>query len=152
MNNNMEELSLTQRQALYPILQHYVGATIIDVFFQNDVINFNTMIGNKGEVLKNTSGDWDILIEGEMVDVVEKDVFEVLVKPTNSQTLEDYMEKLNELINLTLRWRSKTLLSGIISVLNEYIINSDYSPIRPIKVGEFVVHDLIGNKNIICLN
>ena len=150
--NNMEELTPLQSQALYPVLQHYTGAAIIDVFVQNEAINFNTMLGSKGKISEDINGDWRISIEGEMVDVVERDVFQILVKPSKDQMLEDYWEKLNELMGLQLRWRSKTLLKGIISVLHEYIINSDFNPIRPIRVGEFVVQDLRGNKTIICLN
>lgn len=148
----MEELTPLQNQALYPVLQHYTGSVIMDIFLQNDVIFFNTLLGNKGEIFENNNGDWSISIEGEIIEVVEKDVFQILINPSNNQILEDYWEKLNELSSLQLRWRSKTLLNGIISVLREYIMNSDFNPLRPIRVDEFVVYDLKGNKTIICLN
>jgi hypothetical protein len=150
--NNMEELTPLQSQALYPVLQHYTGAPIIDVFLKNEVINFNTMLGSAGKIMEDINGDWKILIEDEIVDVVERDVFQILIKPSKNQMLGDYWEKLNELVNLPLRYRSKTLLNGIISVLKEYIISSDFNPIKPIKVGSFVVQDLKGKKTIICLN
>jgi hypothetical protein len=150
--NNMEELTPLQSQALYPVLQHYTGAPIIDVFLKNEVINFNTMLGSAGKIMEDINGDWKILIEDEIVDVVERDVFQILIKPSKNQMLGDYWGKLNELVNLPLRYRSKTLLNGIISVLKEYIISSDFNPIKPIKVGSFVVQDLKGKKTIICLN
>ena len=150
--NNMEELTPLQSQALYPVLQHYTGAPIIDVFLKNEFINFNTMLWSSGKILEDINGDWKILIEDEIVDVVEREVFQILIKPSGNQMLEDYWEKLNELVNLPLRYRSKTLLNGIISVLKEYIISSDFNPTKPIKAGSFVVQDLKGKKTIICLN
>lgn len=150
--NNLWELKNLGGKLIYPVLQHYTGTTVTDVFLQDNVINFNTISGESGKILESIEGEVEIFIGGEVVYSVEKEVFEFLVIPQKSQILEDRWEKMNELINLPLKSRSSLLLFEIMSILKEYIINSDFNPSRPIRVDEFVVFSVLGIKNIICLN
>ena len=87
-----------QSQALYPVLQHYTGEKItsISVLGDHNLI-FNTFLGDNGFVNQNTRGDWEITIEGKVVYTIEKDVFEVLVKPSRKSSLENYVVILNDL-------------------------------------------------------
>ena len=130
-----------QSQALYPVLQHYTGEKItsISVLGDHNLI-FNTFLGDNGFVNQNTGGDWEITIEGKVVYTIEKDVFEVLVKPSRKSSLENYVGILNDLFtDKKISDRSRILVFNILLFLEEYIINSDFLPKRNLRVGPFSI-------------
>ena len=143
-----------QSQALYPVLQHYTGEKItsISVLGDHNLI-FNTILGDNGIVNQNTRGDWEITIEGKVVYTIEKDVFEVLVKPSRKSSLENYVGILNDLFtDKKISDRSRILVFNILLFLEEYIINSDFLPKRNLRVGPFSIFNYRGNKFVYCLN
>ena len=143
-----------QSQALYPVLQHYTGEKItsISVLGDHNLI-FNTFLGDNGFVNQNTRGDWEITIEGKVVYTIEKDVFEVLVKPSRKSSLENYVGILNDLFtDKKISDRSRILVFNILLFLEEYIINSDFLPKRNLRVGPFSIFNYKGNKFVYCLN
>ena len=143
-----------QSQALYPVLQHYTGEKItsISVLGDHNLI-FNTFLGDNGFVNQNTRGDWEITIEGKVVYTIEKDVFEVLVKPSRKSSLENYVGILNDLFtDKKISNRSRILVFNILLFLEEYIINSDFLPKRNLRVGPFSIFNYKGNKFVYCLN
>ena len=143
-----------QSQALYPVLQHYTGEKItsISVLGDHNLI-FNTFLGDNGFVNQNTRGDWEITIEGNVVYTIEKDVFEVLVKPSRKSSLENYVGILNDLFtDKKISDRSRILVFNILLFLEEYIINSDFLPKRNLRVGPFSIFNYRGNKFVYCLN
>jgi len=143
-----------QSQALYPVLQHYTGEKItsISVLGDHNLI-FNTFLGDNGFVNQNTRGDWEITIEGKVVYTIEKDVFEVLVKPSRKSSLENYVGILNDLFtDKKISDRSRILVFNILLFLEEYIINSDFLPKRNLRVGPFSIFNYRGNKFVYCLN
>ena len=143
-----------QSQSLYPVLQHYTGEKItsISVLGDHNLI-FNTFLGDNGFVNQNTRGDWEITIEGKVVYTIEKDVFEVLVKPSRKSSLENYVGILNDLFtDKKISDRSRILVFNILLFLEEYIINSDFLPKRNLRVGPFSIFNYRGNKFVYCLN
>ena len=143
-----------QSQALYPVLQHYTGEKItsISVLGDHNLI-FNTFLGDNGFVNQNTRGDWEITIEGKVFYTIEKDVFEVLVKPSRKSSLENYVGILNDLFtDKKISDRSRILVFNILLFLEEYIINSDFLPKRNLRVGPFSIFNYKGNKFVYCLN
>lgn len=143
----------TQNQALYPVLQHYTGCKISSVFPEGDVFKFRTFMGDKGMVMEDISGDWSVIIGEEEVYKIERDIFNILVKPNKKSSLEDYIEILNDLTNDTnVSYRSKLLVSNILIFLEEYILNSDFLPKKDIRVGIFSVLNVGGKKFVNCLN
>jgi hypothetical protein len=143
-----------QSQALYPVLQHYTGEKItsISVLGDHNLI-FNTFLGDNGFVNQNTKGDWEITIESKVVYTIEKDVFEVLVKPSRKSSLENYVGILNDLFtDKKISDRSRILVFNILLFLEEYIINSDFLPKRNLRVGPFSIFNYKGNKFVYCLN
>jgi hypothetical protein len=143
-----------QSQALYPVLQHYTGEKItsISVLGDHNLI-FNTFLGDNGFVNQNTRGDWEITIESKVVYTIEKDVFEVLVKPSRKSSLENYVGILNDLFtDKKISDRSRILVFNILLFLEEYIINSDFLPKKNLRVGPFSIFNYKGNKFIYCLN
>ena len=114
---------------------------------------FNTFLGDNGFVNQNTRGDWEITIEGKVVYTIEKDVFEVLVKPSRKSSLENYVGILNDLFtDKKISDRSRILVFNILLFLEEYIINSDFLPKRNLRVGPFSIFNYRGNKFVYCLN
>lgn len=143
----------TQNQALYPVLQHYTGCKITSVSPEGDDFTFKTFMGDKGIVSEDISGDWTIIIGNEEIYKIEKDIFNILVKPNKKSSLEDYIEILNDLTNdSSISYRSKVLVSNILLFLEEYILNSDFVPKKSIRVGLFLVLNLMGKKFVNCLN
>ena len=133
-----------QSQALYPVLQHYTVEKITSI----SVLGDHNLIFNQ-----NTRGDWEITIEGKVVYTIEKDVFEVLVKPSRKSSLENYVGILNDLFtDKKISDRSRILVFNILLFLEEYIINSDFLPKRNLRVGPFSIFNYKGNKFVYCLN
>lgn len=142
-----------QSQALYPVLQHYTGCKISSIFPDGDDLMFKTLLGESGILTEEVSGDWIISIKDEIVYRIEKDVFNVLVKPSKKSSLEDYIDILNELFNNPdVSYRSRLLVMNILNFLEEYIISSDFLPKKSIRVGSFMVFNLYGKKFINSLN
>lgn len=143
-----------QSQALYPVLQHYTGEKItsISVLGEHSLI-FNTFLGDNGFVNEDINGDWEIIIENKVVYTIEKNVFDVLVKPSKKSSLENYIVILNDLFSdEKISDRSKILVSNILLFLEEYILNSDFLPKKNLRVGPFSIFNYKGNKFIYCLN
>lgn len=146
-------LTQAQNQALYPVLQHYTGAQISSISSEEEILYFTTPIGEVGKVIEGDNGDWNIIIGGEIVEYIEKQVFDTLVKPNDKSTIEDYLYQLNSLIlKSNLKYRSKTLVSEIIKFLEDYILTSDFAPKKPISIGAFVIFTYKGKKMVSCLN
>lgn len=110
-------------------------------------------MGDGGILKKDRRGNWIIKIGDEIIYKIEKDVFNVLIKPSKKNSLEDYIEILNELYNSSrISYRSKLLVMNILKFLEEYIIGSDFLPKSNIRVGIFMVFNICGTKIINCLN
>jgi len=146
-------LSKTQNQALYPVLQHYTGSQIISISSENGILLFKNSWGQTGKVIENSDGDWQVIIENEIVDIIEQDVFNILIKPNKKNTLEDYLYQLNSLMNQSkLKYRSKLLIAEIIKFLEDYILTSDFLPKKFLIISPFIIFNYKGNKIINCLN
>jgi hypothetical protein len=143
-----------QSQSLYSVLQHYTGEKIssISVLGEHSLI-FNTLMGDNGFVSEDLNGDWEIIIDSKTIYRIEKEVFEVLVKPSKKSSLEDYIEILNSIfMDDNISDRSRLLVSNILLFLEEYILNSEFIPRKEIRVGPFMVFNHNRKKFIYCLN
>lgn len=142
-----------QNQALYPVLQHYTGCKISSVSPEGDVFRFKTLMGDMGIVIEDISGDWSIIIEDEEIYRIEREIFNILIKPDKKSSLEDYIEILNNLTHSgEVSYRSKMLVSNILVFLEEYILSSDFLPKKNIRMGIFSVLNVGGKKFVNCLN
>ena len=146
-------LTPSQSQALYPVLQHYTGTKIVSISDRGEELIFSNSWGQSGLLIENTKGDWEIIIGQELVDRIEKDVFEALVKPTVKSNIEEYIKILDHLTtDSKVSYRSKVLVSQILGILEEFILNSDFLPKKEIKLGPFWIFNYKGNKFINSLN
>jgi hypothetical protein len=146
-------LTPSQSQALYPVLQHYTGTKIVSISDRGEELIFSNSWGQSGLLIENNKGDWEIIIGQELVDRIEKDVFEALVKPTVKSNIEEYIKILDHLTtDSKVSYRSKVLVSQILGILEEFILNSDFLPKKEIKLGSFWIFNYKGNKFINSLN
>lgn len=146
-------LTPSQNQALYPVLQHYTGCKITSISFEGEDLSFKTFLGEQGFLNEDMSGDWSIVIGGEVVYRIEKDVFNALVNPNDKRSLEDYVEILEDLHNSPeVSYRSRVLVINILKFLEEYILSSEFLPKRNLRVGIFMVFNCDGKKFVNCLN
>jgi len=146
-------LTPSQSQALYPVLQHYTGSKITSISSNGNDLSFKTFLGEIGLLSENIKGDWNIVIGGEVVYRIEKDVFNALVNPDDKRSLEDYVEILDDLYNSPdVSYRSRVLVINILKFLEEYILSSDFLPKRSLRSGIFMVFNCDGKKFINCLN
>ena len=146
-------LTPLQSQALYPVLQHYTGSKIANIYSEGNRTIFATGFGQNGEILEDPFGDWKIIIEDEEVGLIEKDVFNTLINPDKKSSLENYIQKLTELLfSENVKYRSRILISRTIKVLEGYIINSDFVPKDSVKVGTFCIFGYNNNKFMYSLN
>jgi hypothetical protein len=110
-------------------------------------------MGDNGFVSEDLNGDWEIIIDSKTIYRIEKEVFEVLVKPSKKSSLEDYIEILNSIfMDDNISDRSRLLVSNILLFLEEYILNSEFIPRKEIRVGPFMVFNHNRKKFIYCLN
>lgn len=146
-------LTPSQSQALYPVLQHYTGCKIASISSEGEDLIFRTLLGEKGFLSEDISGDWTILIGDEIVYRIEKDVFNALVNPNDKRSLEDYVEILDDLYNSPeVSYRSRVLIINILKFLEEYIISSDFLPKKNLRSGIFEIFNCKGKKFVNCLN
>jgi hypothetical protein len=146
-------LTPSQSQALYPVLQHYTGTKIVSISDRGDELIFSNSWGESGLLIENNNGDWEIIIGHELVDRIEKDVFEALVKPEVKSNIEEYIKILDHLTtDSNVSYRSKVLVSQILGILEEFILNSNFVPKKEIKFGPFWIFSYKGNKFVNSLN
>jgi hypothetical protein len=146
-------LTPSQSQALYPVLQHYTGTKIVSISDRGDELIFSNSWGQSGLLIENNKGDWEIIIGHELVDRIEKDVFEALVKPEVKSNIEEYIKILDHLTtDSNVSYRSKILVSQILGILEEFILNSNFVPKKEIKFGPFWIFSYKGNKFVNSLN
>ena len=146
-------LTPSQNEALYPVLQHYIGSKIASISSDGEDLTFKTLLGEIGFLNEDPNGDWRIFIGGEIVYKIEKEVFNALVNPNDKRSLEDYIDILDDLYNSPgVSYRSRILVINILKFLEEYILSSDFLPRRDLRVGIFMIFNCDGKKFVNCLN
>ena len=145
--------SISKNSALYPLLQHYIGSKVTSIIPNHDVLSFETLLGQKGELHLEENGDWKILIGEEIIDTIEGEVFNALVNPDVKVSLEEYLDILRILgSENSVSYRSRILVMQILKVLGDYILSSPFVPKNMITIGPFIVFSYKGDKFINCLN
>lgn len=143
-------VDLSKNLALYPLLQHYVGSQVTSIISKGEILSFNTLLGDRGELSEEDNGDWRIMINHKLVEIIEKDVFQTLINPSKKVSLNSYLNVLRKLEKKkSISYRSSVLVGQIIKVLEEYVINSEFIPKKPIRAGIFLV---LGAKDIKCIH
>lgn len=146
-------LNLDREKALYPIIKHYTGVDIQSVYEEDGVYNFRTMLGERGEVYKSEAGNWDITIEDQYIETVEDIVFNILVIPEDKSEMYQFMKKARVVLeDGDIKYRSKILITQILKVLEDFVLNSEFVPNKSMVISPFWVFIYKGRKFINGLN
>jgi hypothetical protein len=146
-------LNLDKEKALYPIIKHYAGVDIQSVYEEDGVYTFKTTMGETGEVYKSIEGDWDIRIENQVVESIEDIVFNILVTPEEKSEMAQFLVKAkNVLDDESVKYRSKVLITNIIKILEDFVLNSEFVPKKTMTIPPFWIFIYKGRKFINGLN
>lgn len=145
-------LTGTQNKALQSVLLHYTGKEMQSITPFDDLIVFVTPAGESGRITRNFDGDMEIIIGDELVDIIEKRVYNLLITPDVGNSLEVYMKELRTLCADKISYRSKILIEQILKILELCVLNSDFIPAQSLEVKPFVIHNYKGEKLLYCLN
>lgn len=148
-------VSGSKNKALNSIIQHYIGEPVSSVEEGDRCFLFRTGFGKSGSVRRSINGnDWVISIEGEIIDSIEYEVFSTLVETDGNYTLGQYSSVLQNLIESEkIKYRSKSLVSKILVILEDYMINSeDFIPSDPVIIGTNCIFSHRGIRFMYCLN
>lgn len=148
-------VSGSKNKALNSIIQHYIGEAVTGVEETDKCFLFRTGFGKTGSVIRSIIGnEWFISIEGEIVDSIESEVFTTLVETEGSYTLDQYASILQNLIESEkIKYRSKSLVSKILVILEDYMVNSeDFIPKNPVRIGTNCIFSHRGIRFMYCLN
>jgi len=145
-------LTGTQNKALQSVLLHYTGKEMQSITPFDDLIVFITPTGESGRIIRNLDGDMQIIIGDDLVDIIEKRVYNILITPDVGNSLEVYMKELRTLCADKISHRSKLLIEQILKILELCVLNSDFIPAKSLEVKPFVIHNYKGEKLLYCLN
>ena len=148
-------ISGSKNKALNSVIQHYIGESIVGIEEFNHGFFFETEVGKKGSLIRSIIGnEWCISIDGEIVDSIESEVFTTLIEPGGNYTLDQYACILHNLADSNkIKYRSKSLVSKILMILEDFMINSDeFVPKIPITIGANCIFSHGGIKFMYCLN
>lgn len=147
-------LNLEREKALYPIIKHYTGADVQSVYCEDEEIyTFTTVLGEYGEVYKSLDGDWNIKIENRVVESIEDIVFNILVTPREKSEMTQFIDRARTVLNDDkIRYRSKVLITNIVKILEDVVLNSSFVPKKSMVISPFWVFIYKGKKFINGLN
>jgi len=121
----------------------------LEVFLENDSpllvgregdnIEFSTVLGNHGSLSENKNGDWDILLEDDVVYTMEKEIFDLITKEDSAPDLDDLLLELSELYQKDLRDKSKILLETIIKGIGYLIVNGKAKSEMDLQFGSHFI-------------
>lgn len=142
------------KNVLIPLIEHFVSDGVSSVEFTDSSYIFKTNMGNIGVIKKNMCGDWDVIVEGELIYEIENEIMDALVPLDGKFLIHEYYHNIIGLCNSgILKYRSKSLINQIRITIEYLILNSGVKPIIPIKVGPFLVYSSkILGRNLITLN
>jgi hypothetical protein len=137
---------------LYPVIEHYIGATVSNIKREDESIFFKTQLGQGGIIHKNESGNWDLVIEDEKIAEIEDILFSVFCESRKQPPIDKYYKKLVEIKGKELNYRSGILVDQLITSIEVILLMGDIKLKSPITFGPFYAFDLDGEKQIIVLN
>lgn len=90
-----------------------------------DTIEFSTVLGNHGVLSENMEGEWDILLEDEVVYTMEREIFDLIAREREDTDpdLDSLLLELSDLYKRDLRNKSKILLEILIQGIGYLIVS-----------------------------
>lgn len=137
---------------LYPVIEHYIGASVSNVKRQKGEILFKTQLGQGGIIHKNEKGNWDLVIEDEKIAEIEDILFSVFCESKKHPPIDRYYKSLVELKGKELNYRSGVLVDQLITSIEFILLMGDVQLKSPVQFGPFLAFNLDNKKQIIVLN
>lgn len=146
-------LSEIQDKILYPLLGYYVNNVITSIFYHEDILFFKDSYGQIGKIIKDHNSDLKIIINEEIIDIIEHEIFDIILNINEENNIEKYINKLNLLLNNSkLKYKSKILITKIINILRNIIIFSNLIPLKSSIIYPYYIFNNKKIKIIISLN
>ena len=135
--------------ALEVFLEH--DSTILVAREEDHTVSFSTVLGQDGKIEPLSSGDWEIILEGNSFYTIEKEIFDLISLQENTPPVETLLENLAELHRRNLQDKSKILVETIIRGLARLIIDQKIVADVDIQLGPFLIarNGEIGNVKIV---
>lgn len=139
---------------MYSALDYFLGTDTPVRIFRDDLgISFETALGNKGLVIPNEEGNWDIFINKSKVYEIEGEVFSIITHEGNAPSIDEYMSKLRELKSTPLKDKSKRFVDMTRQGIEFLAIQGRVNLKENFTYGPFWVYkDSSGEKRSIILN
>ena len=137
---------------LFPIIEHYIGVTVIGIKRDEEIVEFKTMDGHGGKIERNQSGDWDLSVDEEKVAEIEDALFSIFCESRKQPPIDSYYKKLLKLRKKKLKYRSNLLVDQLIVSVEFLLLNADVQVKKPVEVGPLFIFNLDKHKQIIVLN
>lgn len=115
---------------------------------EGDNIEFSTLLGNHGTVVRNEDNEWDILIDDDVVYTMEDEVFNLINRENTAPDIDDLLVELSDLYGKDLRDKSKILLKTIIQGLGYLITNGKAKSGMDLQFGPHFVKSDSDNPDI----
>jgi len=124
------EYTLKHTDLIYSALDIILDGDGVNLVIRDkNLILFRTDKGNKGAIVKTQNEDMEVIVSGEVVYVIEKEVYKILNYGQKIPSLEVFTPTLINLYHLNLQPKSKILvgkiLEGIAQMVIYKIINVD---------------------------
>jgi len=133
-------------------IELFLGEPLIEMYQDNDIIDFITITGNAGSMEENSfSGNWDIWIGDEVVYEVEQELVP-LMDHTNDRQLFDLYEYVKNISEQELKYKSRRFLTIVQGSIEKLIINGNLPLTGSVTIGPYEVTYTNNRKFLISLN
>lgn len=135
--------------ALEVFLEH--DSPILVAREDNHEVSFSTVLGQDGKIQPLENGDWEIILEGNSVYTIEKEIFALISLQEDTPPVEELLENLAKLHSGNLQEKSKILVETIIRGLARLIIDQKIKADVDLQLGPFLIarNGEIGNVKIV---
>ena len=139
-------------QLMHSCLTHFIGEPVKSMDRgADDMIIFETEIGNKGFVEQNWRGSWDIWIGDNVVYEIENSLYEIVAVEKNASLIELY-KIVRDMDTLDFQIKSKSFQAIMRASMENVILNMNLPLEGDIRIGNQQVWYRKGRKVAVHLN
>ncbi len=139
---------------MYSALDHFLETDTPVLIFREEMgISFETVLGRQGLIVPNEMGNWDIFLDNNKIYEIEKEVYSIITHEGNSPPIDEYMNKLKNLSNFSIKEKSKKFVNMTKSGIEFLAFHGKINLKDDFTYGPFMVYlDSFNKKRIIILN
>ncbi len=118
------EFTLKHTDLIYSALDIILDGDGVNLVVRDkDLILFRTDKGYRGVVLKTENGDMEVIVAGESVYIIEKNVYKILNYGVNIPPLDVFSPILINLYHQDLQPKSKILVGSLLKGISQMVIS-----------------------------